>query len=353
LPIGRFLKSKSLGGNRVILAVLPRRKESLMTIRAFLLALSLLPCFTLTIQADCVQKVKHFSEAEIPEVERSLNSRVIKISAKQAELIVAEMSVRDPESKNELFSSFRALQIAQRESVSCNVLTELMDSPVICHEFRNETDVLVRFQANLRLAATGNKDAADQLCKLFGDHSLTTFDARLIRTACLQTGINADETTSEELLNHLKSLTRSSGFKTGELIADFEVVDTEGKTFKLSEHKGKIVLLHFWATNCGPCMVQMPEVKKRIGGFPAERIEVLFVSLDYDADAFAKAKGELDIKCRHIFDGRSVGGSIPKHFKVDRMPLDIVIDSAGRFVANSLDSIESLLSAEEEGRTKR
>jgi len=326
-----------------------------MTIRAFLLALSLLPCFTLTIQADCVQKVKHFSEAEIPEAERSLNARVLKISDNQAQLILAEMSVRDPESKNEFFSSFRALQIAQRESISCNVLTELMDSALICHEFRNQTDVLVRFQANLRLAATGDKDAADHLCKLFGDQSLSTFDARLIRTACLQTGINPDATTSEELLNHLKSLTRSSGFKTGELIADFEVVDTEGKAFKLSEHKGKIVLLHFWATNCGPCMAQMPEVKKRIDGFPPERVEVLFVSLDYDADAFAKAKREFDVKCRHVFDGRSVGGSIPKQFRVDRMPLDIVIDSTGRFVANSMDSIDSLLSAaaEEEGRTKR
>jgi peroxiredoxin len=262
------------------------------------------------------------------------------------------MRVRDPESKNILFSPFRALQIAQRESVTYNALTELMDSALICHEFRNQSDVLVRFQANIRLAAKGDKDAADQLCKLFGDDSLSTLDARFVRTACLQIGINPDETTSEELLNHLKSLTRSSGFKKGELIEDFEIVDTDGNAFKLSEHKGKIVLLHFWATNCGPCMARMPEVKKRIDGFPAGRVEVLFVSLDFDADAFAKTKRELDIKCRHVFDGRSVGGSIPKHFKVDHMPQDIVIDSTGHFLGDSLDFIDSLLS-EEEGKTKR
>jgi hypothetical protein len=145
-----------------------------MKIRGFLLALCVLVCLALTIQADCVQKVTHISEAEIPEVERSLNARILKISTKQAELILAEMRVRDPESKNILFSPFRALQIAQRESVTYNALTELMDSALICHEFRNQSDVLVRFQANIRLAAKGDKDAADQLCKLFGDDSLST-----------------------------------------------------------------------------------------------------------------------------------------------------------------------------------
>lgn len=324
-----------------------------MTIRGFALALSLLSCFTMTAEADCVQKVKHFSEADIPEVERTLDARVIKISAKQGELILAEMRVRDPESKNELFSSFRSVQNAQRESVSCNVLTELLDSALMCHEFRNHADVLVRFQANLRLAATGDKEASEHLCKLFEDPSLSTFEARLVRTACLQTGINPDETTPEALLTHLKSLTKSSGFKKGEQIEDFELVDTEGKAFKLSEHKGKIVLLHFWATNCGPCMARMPELKERIGGFPSERVEVFLVSLDYDADTFAKTKKELGIKCRHVFDGRSVGGAIPKHFKVDKMPLDIVIDSSGRFAANSLDSIDSMLSAEDDGKIKQ
>jgi hypothetical protein len=128
-----------------------------MKIRGFLLALCVLVCFALNIQADCVQKVTHISEAEIPEVERSLNARILKISTKQAELILAEMRVRDPESKNILFSPFRALQIAQRESVTYNALTELMDSALICHEFRNQSDVLVRFQANIRLAAICRK----------------------------------------------------------------------------------------------------------------------------------------------------------------------------------------------------
>lgn len=324
-----------------------------MTVRGFTLALCLLLCFAFNIQADCVQKVKHFSEAEIPEVERSLNTRVIKIGVKQAELILAEMRIRDPESENKLFSSFRVIETARRESVPYNVLSELMDSAFICHEFRNQSDVLVRIQANIRLAATGDKDAADNLYRIFRDDSLSTLDARLVRTACLQIGINPDATTSEELLNHLKSLTKSSWFKEGEPIEDFETVDTEGNAFKLSDHKGKIVLLHFWATNCGPCMARMPEIKKRIDGFPSGRVEVLLVSLDFDADAFTKAKGELDIKCRHVFDGRSVGGSIPKHFKVDHMPLDIVIDSTGRFVGSSLDLIDSLLSAEVGGRTKR
>lgn len=324
-----------------------------MTLQRSALALFALFCFMSNVQADCVRQVKHFSESEIPEVERALNSRAVKISTKQGKLVLAEIQVRDPDSKNELFSEFRSAQIAGAESVSCNALAELMDSVVMSHEFRKHTDVLVQFRANLRLAATGDKEAADDLCNLFADQSLSTFDARLVRTACLQTGINPDETTSAELLAHLKSLTRSSGLKKGEMIKDFEVTDTEGKPFKLSDHRGKVVLLHFWATNCGPCMAQMSELRERIDRFPPEQVEVLFVSLDYDADAFAKAMKDLDIKCKHIFDGRSVGGAIPKQFKVDRMPLNIVIDATGRFVASSLDAVDAMLSEVQDEKTKR
>ena len=43
---------------------------------------------------------------------------------------------------------------------------------------------------------------------------------------------------------------------------DFEVVLTNGETFRLSEQRGKIVLINIWATWCGPCVAEMPEIEQ-------------------------------------------------------------------------------------------
>ena len=322
-----------------------------MRIPFALFVLSFLLCFFPVVRADCVQHVKHFTEAEIPDVERTLNDRVVKITANQGELIWSEIQKRDPRSKNELFSFFReTLNTAERETISYNALSDLTDSTLICHELLNHTDVLIQFQANMRLASTGDTVAAEGVCNLFSDRSLGTFEARVIRTACLETGVNPDKTNPADLLSFLGSLTNSSGFKKGELVDDFETVDTEGKKFKLNDHRGQFVLLHFWATNCGPCMSRMPAIKEKIEQLPSKRIEVLFVSLDFDEIAFDKARKELGIPCRHVYDGQSVGGAIPRQFKVHRMPFDIVIDPDGRFVGNSLDEVVPLLSVEVEGK---
>lgn len=319
-----------------------------MTTRLYLVY-SLLVCWLCTSSyADSVQDVTHFMETDLAEVEIQLKARLIDISSSQRDMMLAEIDVRDRDSKDETFLSIWANLNQKSDSVTCADIIELLSSLVMCHEFCNHKDVLIRYRANITLAATGDKDAADELCKIFADGSLSNFDARLIRTGCLEIGIDPKEATSDMLIDYLGSFVKPHKFKEGDEIADFEATDTEGIVFKLSEHRGKFVVIHFWATNCGPCMARMPDTKVKIDSLPADRIEVLFVSLDYDDEAFAKAKGDIGIKCRHVFDGRSIGGPIPRHFRVNRMPLDIVIDPEGRYVSNSLDSLAQLLINEKE-----
>lgn len=70
--------------------------------------------------------------------------------------------------------------------------------------------------------------------------------------------------------------------KVGAEAPDFEIKMTDGEIFKLSDHRGKVVFLNIWATWCGPCVSEMPDIQKLADAYP-EDLVVIGVSCDDDA----------------------------------------------------------------------
>lgn len=291
--------------------------------------------------AQTVRDVDAFGADELRKVNEQFSKRTVAISAQQKKLLLAELD-RDASAEAGAASKLRTALESPDGTVNLMMLIDHLRSPVLLHDFRTHADPVLRFRVSLRLAGTGDTMAAESLPKLFGDASLPVFDARVIKTMLLALGINPDAKPAE-ITQHLQSLQASKlGLKSGDSIDDFEASDVAGNRFKLSDFRGTPVFIHFWATNCGPCMAQMPEVREKLASVNG-KLEVIFVSLDYDKSAFDRVKAELDIPCRHVCDERSVGGNIARHFSIDRMPVDIVIDAEGRFVSYSLDSALKLL----------
>lgn len=74
---------------------------------------------------------------------------------------------------------------------------------------------------------------------------------------------------------------------------DFEIKMTDGEIFRLSDHRGKVVFLNIWATWCGPCVSEMPDIEKLANAYPEELV-VIGVSCDddaYDVVKFIQANG--------------------------------------------------------------
>lgn len=106
--------------------------------------------------------------------------------------------------------------------------------------------------------------------------------------------------------------------------------DTEGKPMKLSDFKGKVVMLDFWGTWCGPCMQMVPhnvEVTKKYADKP---FVLVGVNSDRDKEKLAKRMAEEKITYRSFWNGEEgAAGPISKDWKVQGWPTVVLIDHKG------------------------
>ena len=116
---------------------------------------------------------------------------------------------------------------------------------------------------------------------------------------------------------------------------DFEAQDIAGKAVKLSDLKGKVVLLDFWATWCPPCRVEVPNLLEIYRKFKDEDFVLISVSLDRDLTAARKFVKDKEMDWVHIIDWEA-GREIATLYQVEYIPSTFVINRKGKIEARQL-----------------
>lgn len=117
---------------------------------------------------------------------------------------------------------------------------------------------------------------------------------------------------------------------------DFEINTTDGKKLKLSDLKGKVVYLDFWASWCGPCMAEMPNTKKIAEKYAGKDVVFLFVSHDADEAAWKKAMDKIQVNGIHMRDGNGGwDGPVAKQYGITSIPACFLIDKDGKFALDN------------------
>lgn len=124
--------------------------------------------------------------------------------------------------------------------------------------------------------------------------------------------------------------------RVGDKFADFSQSTLDGKEVKLSDYKGKVVLLEFWASNCGPCRVENPNLVKTYEHYKSKGFEVLGVSLDVNRDSWEKAVDKDGLTWVNVSELNGMNNTAALIYGINAIPDNFLIDRQGTIIGRNL-----------------
>ena len=122
----------------------------------------------------------------------------------------------------------------------------------------------------------------------------------------------------------------------GQPAPEFTMNNRDGKPVSLSNTRGKIMLLDFWASWCGPCRRENPNVVKAYEKFHAKGFNILGVSLDKDRDKWLEAIQKDKLVWNHVSDLKGWSNEAAKAYGIRAIPANLLLDKDGKILAKNL-----------------
>ena len=128
--------------------------------------------------------------------------------------------------------------------------------------------------------------------------------------------------------------------KVDQLAPEISLPGVKDNAINLSSLKGKVVLIDFWASWCGPCRAAIPNVIKLYNKYKAKGFEVFGVSIDSKKADWLKAIASDNIKYTQVMDKDGWNSTVAEKYGVFSIPSTFLLDKTGKVIAVDLDGEE-------------
>lgn len=121
----------------------------------------------------------------------------------------------------------------------------------------------------------------------------------------------------------------------GTVAPDFTLESNDGTTISLSDLKGKVIIVDFWASWCGYCKAENPNVVRMYNQYHDQGLEVLGISIDQNKEDWKMAITEQQLPYLHVIDTQAWNAQTVMDYGVNSIPHLALIDRNGNLVATS------------------
>ena len=108
---------------------------------------------------------------------------------------------------------------------------------------------------------------------------------------------------------------------------NFTLSDIDGEKFELNSSKGNWVFLHFWASWCGPCRVEMPAIQQLADKMKGEKFQIIMINTAEDEDTVFEFLGSINVELNSLLD---VDGQVTEVWKPRGLPTSFLINPEGK-----------------------
>lgn len=199
--------------------------------------------------------------------------------------------------------------------------------------------LMPRFQDNMKkfseAALKFVEENKDNLAGFFaaGNIDQTQYEQELIAYA---EGIKTKFPENKAVQSFAERMASLKPVSVGQIAPDFELPDAQGVNHKLSDFKGKYVLLDFWASWCAPCREENPNIVKQYQAYKDKGFTVLGISLDESKADWLKAIKDDKLSWSHLSELKRWDGKVTQLYKVEGIPASFLLDPQGKIIAKNL-----------------